>query len=105
MAIYIILYALWISRPGRLAAPFYWSMTAGAWQVWFLLPLIYSAAFLSGIRPARWFGSRLGPLVGAMLVSLVLILQPRLWIAAVVSIVLTALFASTAIEVAQRRDY
>lgn len=105
MAIYIILYAFWISRPGRLAAPFYWSMTTGAWQVWLLLPLIYSAAFLSGIRPARWFGSRLGPLVGAMLVSLILVLQPRLWIAAVVSIVLTALYASAAVEVARRRDY
>jgi hypothetical protein len=105
VAIYIILYAFWISRPGQLAAPFYWSMTTGAWQVWFLLPLIYSAAFLSGIRPARWFGSRLGPLVGALAVSSILVLQPRLWIAAVVSIVLTALYASAAVDVAQRRDY
>ncbi|BBO35794.1 hypothetical protein [Lacipirellula parvula] len=105
VAAYIIFYALWSAWPGRFAAPFYWSMTIGAWQVWFVLPLIYSAAFLSGIRRARWFGSRLGPLIGAMFVSLILVYQPWPWIAAAVSLALTALYASTAIDVAQRRDY
>ena len=34
-------------------------MTGPAFQVWLLMPLAYLGAFASGIRPARWFGSRL----------------------------------------------
>ena len=40
-------------------------MTAWAWQLWLCMPLVYLGAFLSGIRPARWFGTRLMPLVAA----------------------------------------
>ena len=39
-------------------------MTVPAFQIWLLMPLVYLGAFASGIRPARWFGSRLLPLVG-----------------------------------------
>ncbi len=40
-------------------------MTEPAWRVWLALPVVYLAAFLSGLLPARWRGVRLLPLVAA----------------------------------------
>ena len=59
----ILLYATWAAFPGTHAGPFEWSMTGPAFHLWLLLPLVYLGAFASGIRPARWFGSRLLPLI------------------------------------------
>ena len=59
----ILIYGTWAAMPGTHAGPFEWSMTGPAFQVWLLMPLAYLGAFASGIRPARWFGSRLLPLV------------------------------------------
>ena len=61
----VLLYAMWAATPGNVATPFYWSMTGPRWQLWLCMPLLYLGAFLSGIRPARWFGTRLMPLVAA----------------------------------------
>ena len=36
------------------------------------MPLLYFGAFLSGIRPARWFGTRLLPLVAAGALAMLL---------------------------------
>ena len=40
-------------------------LTQPAWRLCFMLPLVYFGAFLSGLRPARWFGTRLLPLAAA----------------------------------------
>ena len=37
-------------------------MTTSVWRIWIALPIVYLAAFLSGLRSARWFGTRLVPL-------------------------------------------
>ena len=37
-----------------------------ALRVWLLTPLVYLGAFSSGIRPARWIGSRLLPLIAVV---------------------------------------
>jgi len=58
----ILAYGVWAATPGTHASPFEWSMTDSAWAVWWLMLALYLGAFLSGIRPARWFGSRLFPL-------------------------------------------
>ena len=63
-AIPILIYALWAATPGTHPNPFQWSMTINFWTLWFWLLLLYFAAFLSGIRPGRWPGTRLLPLVG-----------------------------------------
>jgi hypothetical protein len=64
----ILALACWAATPGTHASPFEWSMTAPAWKVWLTMPIVYLAAFLSGIRPARWVGTRLLPLaaIGAL---------------------------------------
>jgi hypothetical protein len=60
----ILLYGWWLSVPGHHASPFEWSMSKPAWGVALVwAPSAYFGAFLSGLRPARWFGTRLLPLV------------------------------------------
>ena len=61
----IVAYACWAAAAGTHASPFEWSMTVPAWKVWITMPLVYLGAFLSGIRPARWVGTRLLPLAVA----------------------------------------
>ncbi len=70
----ILWYALWAATPGTNSSPFYWAMTAGVWQLWIQLPILYLSAFLSGLRPARWLGSRALPLASALPLSLLLVL-------------------------------
>ena len=40
-------------------------MTIPVWLTWLAVGLVYLGAFLSGIRPAAWWGTRLMPLAGA----------------------------------------
>jgi ABC-type transport system involved in multi-copper enzyme maturation permease subunit len=58
----IVSYAAWAASPGTHPGPFEWSMTGSAFRIWLILPVVYLGSFASGIRPARWFGSRLFPL-------------------------------------------
>jgi hypothetical protein len=66
----ILLYALWAATPGTHASPFEWSMTTNVWMSWLAMVTIYLGAFLSGIRPAAWVGTRLAPLAAAMTIAL-----------------------------------
>ena len=61
----ILGYGVWAATPGTHASPFEWSMTVPYWLVWFGMTLLYLGAFLTGLRPGRWYGSRLLPLVAA----------------------------------------
>jgi hypothetical protein len=61
----ILLYALWATTPGTHASPFDWSMTLTCWSAWFAAATIYLGAFLAGLRPAAWLGTRLAPLAAA----------------------------------------
>jgi hypothetical protein len=72
MSLPILLYAGWADWPGTHPAPFEWSMIGPALRLWLLMPVIYLGAFASGIRPARWVGSRLLPLLAAMI--------PAVWV-------------------------
>jgi len=68
----ILIYGTWAAMPATHAGPFEWSMTGPAFLVWLLMPLVYLGAFASGIRPARWFGSRLLPLLSVALAGSIL---------------------------------
>ena len=82
----ILSYAAWAAMPGKHASPFLWWMTASAWEAWGVIAIVYLAAFLAGIRPARWFGTRLLPLAAggglAILLVFALMFWPLLGIAA-----------------------
>ena len=61
----ILLYATWAATPGTHASPFAWSMTFPTWSSWLAAFTLYLGAFLAGIRPAAWLGTRLAPLAAA----------------------------------------
>jgi len=102
----IVLYAAWASMPGRHAGPFEWSMTGPAWRLSFLMPLLYLGAFLSGLRPARWFGTRLLPLAASIALLVVASILPWWWCAGFpLALVLYGLLAANVCFVARVRDY
>ncbi len=105
-AVPLLVYAAWAATPGTHASPFEWSMTVPAWKMWFSAPLLYLGAFLCGIRPARWIGTRLLPFVAvAFLVFLGQILPltwPWLLLAA---LLVGALLVANILFVARTRDF
>jgi hypothetical protein len=107
-AIPIILYACWAATPGTHASPFDWSMTLPVWGAWFAAATLYLGAFLAGLRPAAWIGTRLAPLaaaagvlaiaelVGFLPGSLSIVLYPLLLIAADIGLIVAILFTAEA---------
>jgi hypothetical protein len=82
-------------------------MTEPAWRMALLMPLLYLGAFLSGLRPARWFGTRLLPLVAAVTVlSLLGGVLPWWWaVSFPVTVALYGLLIANTCFVARVRDY
>jgi hypothetical protein len=72
----ILGYGIWAATPGTHPSPFDWSMTLPAWILWFGMMLLYLGTFLAGIRPGRWLGTRLWPLIASGLATFLAI-----WIA------------------------
>jgi len=101
----VLVYALWAATPGTHATPFYWSMTVGAWQVWFCLLLLYFGAFLSGIRPGKWFGSRLAPLVASGLLVMLAAATPWWWLGAAIVLAGSAVLIPSIFYYVAARDY
>ena len=101
----LFFYALWAAAPGNHASPFYWSMTVPAWRMWFSMLLVYLGAFLTGIRPGRWFGSRLAPLVTSGLIVFMAIMVPWWWAGVFLVLVAAGLFVVSILHCAQDRDY
>jgi len=102
----ILIYATWAAIPGTHPGPFEWSMTGTAFQIWLLMPLVYLGAFASGIRPARWFGSRLLPLAAAAFCSLLLGVVPHWWLIAFPLLLLVAaVLVSDILWEADTRDF
>ncbi len=64
-AVPIVLYAAWAARPGSQPAPFAWGMTEQAWRSWWSFTPVYLGTLLTMLRPARWLGTRLFPVVTA----------------------------------------
>lgn len=106
MGLPILAYAWWAATPGTHPGPFEWSMTESAWQVWFSMTAAYLGAFLVGMRPAKWFGSRLLPLVGVWLLASLMQVIPWWWILGVLAILLLDTWLVVSIlYVARTRDY
>jgi ABC-type transport system involved in multi-copper enzyme maturation permease subunit len=86
----ILIYAIWAAMPATHAGPFEWSMTVPAFQIWLIMPLAYLGAFASGIRPARWFGSRLLPLFAVVPAGSILAGVAQWWLIALPLLLLVA---------------
>jgi hypothetical protein len=102
----ILFYTWWAAVPGHHPSSFAWSMTVPAWRVAFLTPLVYLGAFLSGIRPARWIGTRLLPLAASLSLVLLLGFIPYWWLLGLpLALVLYVLLVTNVCFVARVRDY
>lgn len=102
----ILLYAAWAATPGRHSSPFVWSMTESAWQLALEIPLLYLGAFLSGLRPGRWFGTRLLPLFASVILVVGVDRVP--WWRALgfpLALLLYGLLAANICYAARERDY
>jgi len=77
-----------------------------AWRLALAMPLIYLAAFLSGLRPGRWLGTRLLPLAAAVPPMMFMVVGPWSWFLHLPFIlVLDALYIASIGHVARVRDY
>jgi hypothetical protein len=102
----ILIYGAWAAMPATHPSPFEWSMTAPAVHMWLVMPLVYLGAFASGIRPARWFGSRLLPLIAVAPPAVILQLVPRWWLVAFPALLLAiAAMISNILLEARTRDF
>jgi hypothetical protein len=101
----IVLYGWWAAVPGHHAGPFEWSMSTGAWRFALLMLPLYLGAFLSGLRPARWLGTRLLPLAGAVLFLVGLYLMPWWAVGLPLTVLLSGVMAANVCFVARVRDY
>jgi hypothetical protein len=105
-AVPVVLCAWWAATPGHLPAPFEWSMTGRPWRLTFLLPLVYLGAFLTGLHPGRWVGTRLLPLAGGGLFAALLLAVPWWWTVGLPLAVLAyALLTAAVCHTAGTRDY
>jgi hypothetical protein len=106
IALPILLYAWWALLPRTHPSPAEWSMTTRWWQLCACAPLFYMCAFLTGLRPARWLGTRTLPLIATVVPAIALLESPWLWalvlpILLVVYVILIAIICRVACE----RDY
>jgi ABC-type transport system involved in multi-copper enzyme maturation permease subunit len=102
----LLILALWAGTPGTHPSPFAWSMTWPSWGLWLGTSLVYLGAFLSGLWPGRWFGTRLLPVGTAVILMVILQVSPLpalLW--AATWICASAGFLLAIDHVAHVRDY
>ncbi len=104
-ALPILIYGWRAATPGKFPCPFEWSMTLDAWKLSVAMIAVYLGAFMAGIRPGRWVGTRLLPLAGvAILVALIqFVPMPLVALAAVAA--LGTVLVGLILFVAQTRDY
>lgn len=102
----ILIYAWWAATPGNYPAPFEWSMTATVFQNWLVFSVFYLGAFASGMRAARWFGSRLFPLAASAALIAPLMFCPWWWLnLLIVTCVIYPLLIADILWEASQRDY
>ena len=105
-ALPIAIYGAWAATPDTHPGPFEWSMTGPMVQLWLYTPLVYAGAFASGIRPARWFGSRLFPLISVAIPIFLLQFAPHWRLIALPPLLLaTAVMMSNVLLEAETRDF
>ena len=79
------------SIPGHVAAPFEWAMALPLLAIFLAGPVYYLAGLLTGLRKARWYGSRAFGLGLAVPASVVLFAVPEFWQALLVIMIVGTL--------------
>lgn len=100
------IFALWRTRPDASPAPFYWWMTIPVWRHILAASIVYLGAFVSGMRPARSYGTKYWPLVAAIVVTFFLgIREPEFGAGLIVILVADALLLAALFDATRSRDY
>lgn len=89
----IVYLAVWAMTPGNQPAPFLWRLTWPSWLALLESTLFYFGAFFSGLRPGRWYGSRLLPYLAAWMLVPIGIHSKLLGLVVLMAIVATFLIA------------
>ncbi len=86
--------------------PFHWSMLSSSVQIVLIGALVYLGTFLTGLRPARWYGSRLLPMAGCGLLVWLFIALPHWWVYGFAPLLVTCgLLVALILYVGDVRDY
>ncbi len=72
VALPAIVYLVWAKTPGNVAIPFDWSYAQPAIESCGWAVVVFLGGFLTGIRPASWWWSRLWPLAATVVLGLML---------------------------------
>lgn len=106
----LLIYCFWAATPGTHASPFSWSYTERWWRVILGGVVFYEAGFFCGLRPGRWFGSRLIPLLGTNLLMATLqslieswVIPP--WVGYVATILIAIVFYVQLLDQARAQEY
>ncbi len=104
-----LIYAVWAATPGTHASPFFWWMTEATWLCWIVIVVCYFGAFLAGVRPARWFGTRLLPVPAAYLTAVLILcirfqLRTQLW-TLIALVIVCAFFINMILFAVRTRDF
>jgi hypothetical protein len=102
----VLVYALWAATPGTHPSPFYWSMTWLPIKLAIALTVLYFGWMLTWLRPVKWYGTRLLPLVAVIALAFMWAeLMDWLWWGVLLVILTDALLAVSILWVAETRDY
>ncbi len=104
-ALLIGLYGWWAASPGKHPSPFEWSMTIPTWKLSGALVIVYLGAFLSGVRPAKWFGTRLVPTVFGIVCAVSIHFSPWWWRALPIGLASATVLLLAIFYYVQTRDY
>jgi len=86
--------------------PFQWSMINPYVQLMLIGLLIYLGTFLTGLRPARWYATRLLPLLGCMMLAWMFFALPQSWVYGLVPLALVCgLLVGLILYIGDTRDF
>jgi len=104
--VFIVWWTAVASARQTVVHPFAWPDVLAFAQMTLIGLLVYLGAFLSGLRPARWFGTRLLPLAGCGMLVWVFMGLPQWWVYGVLPlIVLCGLLTALILHVGKTRDF
>ncbi|TWU23585.1 hypothetical protein [Bythopirellula polymerisocia] len=104
-ALFVGIYGWWAATPGTQPTPFFWSMTLPAWKLGLAIIPVYLGAFLSGMRPGQWFGSRLAPALTGIAAGYAVYVMPWWWLSSIIWVASVVFFTVSIFYYSSERDY
>ncbi len=95
-----------VARSNSNWASIVWKQQEPVFRCLITVPIVYFGAFLSGLRPARFYGSRIFPVAGAAILWFAILYLPNWWLTAVpVTLLFCGALVGLIFHEARRRDF